>query len=607
MRLFRPAAALVVLAGTLLTTTDTSFAQSIAETAPTATDTAQADAPAPDTSLTDFADKAKLYWGSARVEFGQDEVIVRRPTFDVATSSHTTPRAALTDPGLLSAILTPAFEALDGITAPKVQIIDGAVQITHGGVAVHNVSQLNARFSISPASGLLTGKGTFAMRGETATFSLALARPLVPEEPKADEGSQNQKTADTTGATKKVGIPLRFDVTGAGLRARFDGHFRSDAELALHGEINITITDLPKLARFVGFSPSPNATIGEVRAAGDVKWRAGIFDVSNGTFALDGNRASGVLTLDMRKPRTSVQGTLAIDELNLSAYIDKPKHAQQATMLNTLMPTLAPEMTINAPMLRDFDADLRVSVNSITAGAFSAGSGAMTLTLRSGKLLADVAELQAFDGAMLGQFELDVTGSQIKLSGRSLFDGVEASKLMRWVTTVPVLRGAARLTANVAATGQSLGALLSSMTGDMRLTMLNGGAVLIDIDGLMTRAKGKPLVGWDTARRAETRFQTLEAKLDVKNGRVSSRRLVAQRAANAIVGIANVDLTDQSVAVRMTVRDITDGEKRGDTVLSGGPVLTLRGPWDEPSITVEQQARNTVRPRAASFKQSLAE
>ncbi|MEL7542832.1 MAG: AsmA family protein [Pseudomonadota bacterium] len=581
-------------------------------TAQTATDTATTTAttsptPAPDTSVTDFADKAKLYWGSARVEFGENEIVVRRPKFDIATSSHTTPHAAFSDPGLLNAILTPAFEALDGITAPKIRIIDGAVKITHGGAAVHHISQLNARFSISPASGLMTGKGTFAMRGETATFSLALARPLDTETQTATDATQSSGSSDDDPSASKAGIPFRFDLTGAGLSARFDGHFQSEAELALNGEIDVTITNLQKLARFVGFSPSPDATLGKVRAAGDVKWRAGIFDVSNGTFALDGNRASGVLTLDMRKPRTSMQGTLAIDELDLSRYVGKPRHAQQATVLDTLMPTLEPEMTINAPMLRDFDADLRVSVNSIKAGAFTAGTGALTLTLRSGKLLADVAELQAFDGAMLGQFELDATGSEIKLSGRSLFNDVEAAQLMRWVTTIPVLRGAARLTANVAATGHSLGALISSMTGDMRLTMLSGGAFLIDIDGLMTRAKGKPLVGWDTARRAETSFQSLEAKLDVKNGRVSSRRLVAQRAGNAIVGIGNVDLTDQSVSVRMSVRENATAVERGDTVLSGGPVLTLRGPWDEPSITVEQQARITAPPHSQTFGASLSE
>ncbi|MEL6287843.1 MAG: AsmA-like C-terminal region-containing protein [Pseudomonadota bacterium] len=556
------------------------------------------------------ADEAKFYWGSARVEFNEDRVVVRRPRFDIAGAGNVTTPAAFADPGLLQAILEPAFKALDGVRTPKVEIIDGEAHLTHAGRARHRIDDLNAVYTYSPASGLLTGRGTFQMRGETARFDVALARPVGAD--KATEKATNTQTtaaADTTGADgastppTTTGIPIRLSLKGAGLAAKFEGRFHRGSNARLEGTTSLVINDLVRLARWAGLSPSADAEMGALKAAGQIDWTPGLFAMTKGAFTLDQNNANGVLTLDLRGDRTSLEGTLAIGRLDLSRYVKQKPSAKQATVLGALMPSLEPEMTINAPMLREFDADVRVSVDAVDAGSFRTGAGAMVLTLRSGKLSADVAELQAFGGSMLGQFELDATKDHLEMSVRSRLDDIQASEIMRWISSVPALRGVARLKTNLAATGKSLGELLRTLKGDMRLTMLEGGAFLIDVDGLLKRANGKSLLGWDAARRAETRFRSLEASLSLGNGRISSRKLWARRGDDGIVAFGTVNMPQRSLAIRMSIIPQAEDRPAGETITLRGPVLAVRGPWDEPSITVEQQARydDTDEPVATAY------
>ncbi len=537
--------------------------------------------------------KPKLDWESARIEFGAESIAIKKPQFEIAMPKVTGAGTSVADPELIYAILRPAFRALDGISVSKIEIIDGVVNVRQGETRTHQLTNLTAKFAIRSAAGLTTGEGTFDLRGETLSFETAFAKPDA--------------------ATPGGEIPLRLSISGAGLSASFEGVAKHNDGALLDGTVDVTVKDLRKLAAWSGFSVSEGAGLNTFRAQGKMTWTAGLFDMSKGLFKLDGNEASGVLSLDLRKERASVEGTLALEQLDLSGYFieSDADTAEQSTVLGTLMPSLKTETQLEVPILRDFDADVRVSVKEIRAGSLRTGSGAMALTLRSGNLLADIAELQMFDGSIVGQLEFNANAAEVKFSARGLLDNIEAGTAMRWITDVPTIRGRARMTANVSSKGHTLSELMRAMKGDARLTMLEGGAFRIDVDGLMQKAGDAPLQGWDAAKERETEFGTLEARLLLDNARVSTRGLRADRQTSRIVAFGTVNLAEQNVSVRLSVVEKPSDTNGTTDSYTSGPTLTMQGPWDEPTISLEKQA-NSVLPHVIKtgdtvFAKSAAE
>lgn len=522
------------------------------------------------------ADKPKFDWETARVEFGAESIVIKKPLFEIAMPNTMATGGSVADPELIYAILRPAFRALDGVSVNKIEIIDGVVNIREGETQTHQLTKLNAEFAVKSAAGLTRGKGEFELRGEILSFETAIAKP-------DDTNPQGD-------------IPLRLTVSGAGLNASFEGVAKRDTNARLEGTVDVTVKDIRKLATWAGFSLSEGAGLDTFRTQGKMAWTAGLFDMSKGLFTLDDNEASGVLSLDLRNKRASVEGTLALDRLDLSDYFTQKDAdgAEQSTVLGTLMPSLKTETQLQVPILRDFDADVRVSVKEIRAGALRTGAGAMTLTLRSGNLLADIAELRMFDGAIVGQLEFNANNPEVQISARGLLDNIEAGDAMRWVTEVPTIRGRARVTANVSSKGHTLSQLMRAMKGDARLSMLDGGAFRIDVDGLMQKASDAPLQGWDEANDQETEFGTLEARLLLDNARISTRGLRADRDSTRIVAYGTINLAEQNVSVRMSVVDKPSNTNGTPDAYESGPTLTMQGPWDEPSIALEKQARSAL-------------
>ncbi len=514
-------------------------------------------------------DVPKFDWVPAVIEFGAESIVIKRPRFEIEMPSDNPSGTAGAAPEMIYAILKPAFEALDRVAVNRVEITGGTVNVRYGDKPAHQLTELTASFAMHPAAGLTTGNGSFMLRGEKIEFDTAFAKP-----------DPDTQTGD---------IPLRIKISGAGLTASFEGQVRHFKSARLDGKVDVTVTDLRKLVTWSGFSLSDGAGLNTLRTRGTMAWTAGLLSMSEALFTLDGNEAQGVLSLDLRKERASLQGTLAIEQLDLSGYFPTAKSAENTTVLGTLAPALVTTTEISAPILRDFDADVRISVNEIRAHGFRTGTGAMALTLRSGKLLADVAELQLFDGTAVGQLEFNANEHVVTISARGLLDNIEAGDAMSWITSAKPIRGRARVTVNLSGAGRTIGTLLRTMTGDARLKMVDGGAFRIDIDGLMEKAGEKPLIGWIEAGDRETRFGSLEARLLLDNARISTRRLRVDRDDTSIVGYGTINLTAQEVSVRMSVIDkLADGATTAE-VYQPGPTLTMKGPWDEPLISVEKQ------------------
>ena len=120
---------------------------------------------------------------------------------------------------------------------------------------------------------------------------------------------------------------------------------------------------------------------------------------------LDGNEASGTLALVVAGPRPLIDATLAFGSLDITPYVDGAKSQSFVFDRQTNSWSV---FDLSFPLMKHVDADLRVSAPKVAVKGYALGRGAATITMRSGKLQADIAELELPMGIASAQLTADV-------------------------------------------------------------------------------------------------------------------------------------------------------------------------------------------------------
>ena len=112
---------------------------------------------------------------------------------------------------------------------------------------------------------------------------------------------------------------------------------------------------------------------------------------------LDGNAGEGVLTY-VADGRRTLQGTLAVERLNLTPYMSAFR------LLNAERGWSRMPLELDA--LGGIDVDLRISAARVTLDGFNLGQTAVAANLRAGNLTLAIGESQAFGGVIKGSLAL---------------------------------------------------------------------------------------------------------------------------------------------------------------------------------------------------------
>ena len=112
---------------------------------------------------------------------------------------------------------------------------------------------------------------------------------------------------------------------------------------------------------------------------------------------LDGNAGEGVLTY-VADGRRTLQGTLAVERLNLTPYMSAFR------LLNAERGWSRLPLELDA--LSGMDVDLRISAARVTLDGFNLGQTAVAANLRAGNLTLAIGESQAFGGVIKGSLAL---------------------------------------------------------------------------------------------------------------------------------------------------------------------------------------------------------
>jgi AsmA protein len=486
------------------------------------------------------------------------------------------PRAS----GFEASFVAPSIDAvapllIDQLAAMGFEVLTlrrGTLHVTATDGSWETFSDIEAELT-GRRKGQIAGRGSFSIRGQRVSFDATLAQ----------------------GAEKRSAHwPMKFTLKGDLLEASFDGQIDTAESLQLSGYAELSTPSLRRSLRWFG-APVPNAEgFNATTVKGQIAWGRHAFALEDAKVTLDGNEAAGALVANLGGERPLIDGTLAFSALDLTPYVEA---ARSQSFLFDRQTASWSAFDLSFPLIRHFDADLRVSAPKIVIKGYGLGRGAATITVRSGKLLADVAELELHSGKVSAQVTANTNEIVPRYTLRGKVENFEAGSAAASLLGTPALSGRSTLSLDVAAAGQTPAELLRGLSGKATFTMAEGGRVALDVKALRAAAaKTDGSAGWGPLAKGQTSLDQIEARALIRDGVLITETVQARAGAMGLAASGRVDLSERTLDLQLSVKPNAPADrplKPADMADAEG--VTLRGFWQEPFVRPQEPSADAPR------------
>lgn len=366
-----------------------------------------------------------------------------------------------------------------------------------------------------------------------------------------------------------TGLPMRIALRSPVLELSLDGHYKDETTPQFIGDAEFQLPNLRRFAKWTGLGRGVGHQFRSVSVSGPVDWTTTRMAFSKAAISVNGNHATGALTVKHAGERLSLDGTLGFQELDLGR--SWPSFSSKR------------EKDSNEPhILTVLDADLRLSATKVYGPAFEMGRAAVSIALNKGRLQADVAELEIEGGSAGGQIAVDLNQPIPQAAFKAKLKDVDAGRVLAVSVRRNALLGRSNLTFEGTLGGQSGGEGQPSLSGRGSFALAEPGKVGIDINALMHAAKSTPTVDWTAAGKGGTAVDTLKAQFRLLNGALTIESLQARTGASVLVGSGRLDIP----ARLMDVSIAASPSNQGEAPITAQDILLLRGTWDAPAISL---------------------
>jgi len=396
--------------------------------------------------------------------------------------------------------------------------------------------------------------GHFRWHGETVDASLAIA--------------------NFSGALAGDDSGLKFRIGAGPLKAAFEGVMSYRPSLKIDGMLAADAASLREALRWSGDQSMPAGGFGRFALKARAALNGRAISLSDLNVELDGNVAEGVLSY-ATTGRQMLQGTLAVETLNLSPYVS-------AFRLNADNTRDWDRRSLMIDWFKGWDADVRLSAARVRFAQAELGRTAVAANMRSGRLLVTVGESQAFGGLVTGTIALAKSDSGAEFGSQMQFSNVDLEKCLGQLFSMHRLEGSGNLAFSVDSTGHNVQELAGNLNGTVQVVARQGALNGLNVEQMMRRLLRSPLSANGDFRNGRTPFEKLNIGLRI------------------VQGLATIeDVALEGPSVRFALSGTTSIPQRefnlsGTANLIGGTTsdanalfelpFTVRGQWESPSI-----------------------
>jgi AsmA protein len=370
------------------------------------------------------------------------------------------------------------------------------------------------------------------------------------------------------------------------LSASLDGSILlADNPRLLSPHAEVKIPHLRQAAHWLGAGWPPGYGFDDFHAKGQLEWVNRTLAFQKAVLQMDGNEAEGTLSVNFSAARPAVDGTLGLKTLDLTKYLGRGGASDQEPA-PSLLALVSNANGLQFPLIESVDADLRISSDSVVVPGLTIGHSAATISLKGGKMLADIAELEIDDGTRGGgQLRIDTNGEHPNYDVHAKLESIDLGQAGKAIFGHPTIQGRGDVIVDLAADGDSGDALLRSLDGKLCVTLDEGGQLGVDVNQLVTAASSPQQAAlWRTAASTAIPIDQLDARFAVVNGVIRTETAQAMVGERAMKADGAIDLPGRSFDLELVIGDRARADA-GEGVKPGPrEVIDLHGPWAQPTL-----------------------
>ncbi|MEM9909451.1 MAG: AsmA family protein [Pseudomonadota bacterium] len=374
---------------------------------------------------------------------------------------------------------------------------------------------------------------------------------------------------------------LRADLSAPEAQVSFEGDIRAEPEA--QGFLNIDISDTARFFAALGL-PSPDLPEGLGNKSIGFEGQLTLTETQqvslrDGVLRLDGNSVTAEADAELARRTPLIKLQLNAGTLDLSGLSGSETQSTDTTQATQPAPQAAgtgwSKAPINAEGLGLVDGTFALVAESVDLGDLKLGKTRAIASLDQSRLVFDLREVAAYGGLIKGEFVVN-NRSGLSVGGAMSAESLSMEALLNDAMGVSRLSGSASGNLNFLGFGQSLHAIMNSLSGEGGLSTGRGVISGIDLDRIM-RGGG---VGGGT-----TVFDSLTATFTLNDGNLFNGDLSLSMPLASASGAGRIGLGPQDIDYTFTPR-ILDNAGVGGLAIP----VNIRGPWSNPSIKPDLEA-----------------
>ena len=368
---------------------------------------------------------------------------------------------------------------------------------------------------------------------------------------------------------------VNFEHASGLLKLLFKGSAQLKDQLTYAGDVTIAAPDLRKLAAAAGTQLPPGNIYKTFSLTGQTSGGTQDVLLKNATVKFDNITGAGEAALSFgAKPRLT--GTLSTSAIDVTPYA-------QASGAPAGKPAAAPTgwgaTPIDLSPLRLVDADLTLKSNGIKFDKFDFGPSNVAVGIRNGKLIADLKQTSLFGGSGTARFVADGSGAKPGIELKAKVDKLALKDLLGAAANFTMLEGAGGVDIDLAGSGTSLDALMSSLVGKGAITSDESVLKGVNLQELASAAvnafSSKKFSAAAISPIAQTRFDALQTNFVMADGVAMLTDMNIDTGAMTIAAGGALDIGRQQLTLNLFPQ--FDDRKAG---LNGyGLPMKLSGSW----------------------------
>ncbi|BCP51842.1 cell envelope biogenesis protein AsmA [Kaistia sp. 32K] len=415
------------------------------------------------------------------------------------------------------------------------------------------LSRVNADLNWPDPSTTASVKGSATWQEETFDFNGSVGAPL-------DLVAGNRST-------------LRFAVASTPLRASFNGTVRNLIQPEGEGQLTVTTPSIRRLAGLFDMPMEEGSTLGSASIESQASLALNTLTFADAKISVDGNDGEGVLSIGFAKARPAVQGTLAFESLDLSAYAEALASAVSAARA-------APDQPFPVSALNEGDVDLRVSASQVLLGSARLGRTAASATIRDDRLTLSVGEAQLYGGRLSASLSASLKDEAASTSLQGRVDGLPVRAALSDLFGISHIDGTGSGTVNLSAHGTSWNGLMASLSGGGRATISDGTFDGVNIGALSQKITADGIISGNLLG-GSTKFTQADGTFTVDADRVTASSIVVKGSGYTIDLSGEAPLQVPTISAR---GDLAIERSTGAASTSINVPFVIGGSWDHPTL-----------------------